>query len=163
MSVPAERTASGAVPVANVVRGRVDDHAIVPRSGADGVQLLTPELDLIRAKNTHKLHVGAKAEERVDGDLRAEFLPAHSMTAEISALHEHNEVGIADVHHRAGDVTHTRQYDRPLHDAWNAHTRPERLMRSQSGPPGVSNELLSSEVALVTTVTAVGRPCGESS
>jgi Acyl-CoA reductase (LuxC) len=46
MSVPAERTASGAIPVANVVRGRVDDHAVVPRSGADGVQLLTPELDL---------------------------------------------------------------------------------------------------------------------
>ena len=36
-------------------------------------------------------------------------------------------------------------------------------MRSQSGPPAVSKELLSSDVLRVTTVTAVGLRCGENS
>src|SRR6201996_9676871 len=37
--------------------------------------LVDAELDLIRAEDAHKFHVRPEAKERIDGDLRAEFLP----------------------------------------------------------------------------------------
>ena len=64
-------------------------------------------------------------------------------------------------------------FKQPSNEQWNhgqlqplnhhAHARPDRVIRSQIGPPSVSKELLSSDVPRVTTVTAVGRRCGDSS
>ena len=46
-------------------------------------------------------------------------------------------------------------------EAWNAQAAPDRVIRSHSLLPSTSKELQSSEVPLVTTVTAVGLSCGE--
>ena len=46
-------------------------------------------------------------------------------------------------------------------EAWNAQAAPDRVIRSHSVLPSTSKELQSSEVPLVTTVTAVGLSCGE--
>src|SRR5215469_9338727 len=49
----------------------------------------------------------------------------------------------------------------PSVEAWNAQAAPDRVIRSHRVLPSASKELQSSEVPLVTTVTAVGRSCGE--
>ena len=48
-------------------------------------------------------------------------------------------------------------------DAWNAQAVPALVILSQSESPVTSRELQSSEVSLVTTVTAMGVSCGDSS
>src|SRR6201995_4340164 len=49
----------------------------------------------------------------------------------------------------------------PSVEAWKAQAAPDRVIRSHSVLPSTSKELQSSEVPLVTTVTAVGLSCGE--
>src|SRR4029077_8063061 len=51
----------------------------------------------------------------------------------------------------------------PSTDAWNAHAAPDLVILSQSEFSCTSKELQSSEVPLVTTVTAIGVSCGDSS
>src|SRR6185437_3862835 len=90
-------------------------------SGANAA-LVDAELDLVRAQDTHKLHVRTKPEERIDGDLRAELLPAHAVAAEIIARHKRDEVRIADIHHGAVDrAADACNLDRALHHTRHAH------------------------------------------
>src|SRR6202050_5973345 len=53
------------------------------------------------------------------------------------------------------------RHQEPSADAWKAQAAPVRVIRSHKVLPSTSKELQSSEVPLVTTVTAVGTSCGE--
>ena len=62
--------------------------------------------------------------------------------------------------HAEGEVAQ-QPPPRPSVEAWKAQAAPDRVIRSHSVLPSTSKELQSSEVPLVTTVTAVGLSCGE--
>src|ERR1700759_2498910 len=55
----------------------------------------------------------------------------------------------------------SNRHHAPSVEAWKAQAAPDRVIRSHSVLPSTSKELQSSEVPLVTTVTAVGLSCGE--
>src|SRR5487761_505098 len=55
----------------------------------------------------------------------------------------------------------SNRHQEPSVDAWNAQAPPDRVIRSHNVLSATSNELQSSDVSFVTTVTAVGVSCGE--
>src|ERR1700733_5516202 len=99
------------------------------RGGGTASPLKDTKRNLRGRQNTNKLNVCPMREKRTYADLRPKLLPAQPMRSEPITVDKENEMRVANIHHRTGDLTNARQHNRALHDPRNPHLAFDQVQR----------------------------------
>jgi hypothetical protein len=97
-------------------------------------------------------------EKRADANLRAKFLPAQPMSAEVIVINKKNKMWIPNVDHRSSDIADAWQFDRARHHSRNSHLALNQVKRvgSLKNPAGAKAAMRSQLDTLPALTT--GKP-----